>query len=60
MKISGSIRRFLPKSAFAKSVSILVGGTAAVQAIVVLESPKFKFLIEAQILWNGLNWGLII
>lgn len=39
MKISGSIRRFLPKSAFAKSVSILVGGTAAGQAITVLASP---------------------
>jgi len=39
MKIPGFMRRFLPKSAFAKSVSILVGSTAIGQTITVLASP---------------------
>lgn len=34
-----SIRKLLPKSAFARSVSVLVGGTAGAQALMVLASP---------------------
>lgn len=38
-KAKDQIRRLLPKNRFARSVSVLAGGTAAGQAIVVLASP---------------------
>lgn len=39
MKISLLVRKLLPKSIFARSVSILVGGTAMGQVITILASP---------------------
>lgn len=39
MEIAARIKRLLPSNRFARSVSILAGGTAAGQAIVVLASP---------------------
>lgn len=39
MSVSSFIGRLLPKNRFARSVSVLVGGTAAGQAIMVLASP---------------------
>jgi len=39
MKLPEFVKRFLPESAFAKNVSVLVGGTALAQAITVLASP---------------------
>ena len=38
-KLRATIQRFLPKSRFARSVSLLAGGAAGGQAIVVLASP---------------------
>lgn len=37
--ISSAIKKFLPKHPFARSVSILVGGTASSQALMVLAAP---------------------
>ena len=39
MKVPEFVKRFLPESAFAKNVSVLVGGTALGQVITVLASP---------------------
>lgn len=39
MSISNKLERFLPKSGFARSVSVLVSGTAAGQVILVLIAP---------------------
>ena len=36
MKLPKFVKRFLPESAFAKNVSVLVGGTALGQVITVL------------------------
>jgi len=47
MKVPEFVRRFLPESAFAKNVSVLVGGTALGQVIAVLASPLLTRLYAA-------------
>jgi len=47
MKIPEFVKRFLPESAFAKNVSVLVGGTAMGQVITVLASPLLTRLYAA-------------
>lgn len=39
MKISNLVKKILPQSAFVRGVSVLVGGTAGAQALMVLASP---------------------
>jgi len=48
MKLPEFVKRFLPESAFAKNVSVLVGGTALGQAMTVLASPLLTRLYAAE------------
>ena len=48
MKLPEFVKRFLPESAFAKNVNVLVGGTALGQVITVLASPLLTRLYAAE------------
>lgn len=48
MALVDTVKWFLPKNRFARSVSILAGGTAAGQAIVVLASPLLTRLYSPE------------
>lgn len=47
-QVKTQLRRLLPKNAFARGVSVLVGGTASVQVLLVLSAPLLTRLYSAE------------
>jgi O-antigen/teichoic acid export membrane protein len=53
-KLTSTLKKALPKNAFARGVSVLVGGTVGAQALMVLASPLLTRLYTPE------DFGLLV